>query len=316
MYENASKLVPLQNRARRMLASFQNSRWQWIIGGALFLLVNSYILYRLYQDWGQIRSLEWPQPDIALLTLTALIQLFGALLLVYSWNYVLHQFGYQVPFRRHFRVYMISNLARKIPGFGWNIVSRVYMYRRDGGDYMQVTVTSLAETAIFGVAAAIVALLALLLPGSRADFLHPAILVGVVIGFIALIPSPLFRRFLNWLNKDQSLDNRLRWPHLLTWTGLNIVVTLLGGITLYLFCRAFDLIGPADYALMIQCWALTVVVGALLFWLPASTGVSNSITIVILATLMPMPQALLLLIFWRIWVTLTELAWGGIGFLL
>ncbi len=315
MYEPISERPPLQVRARKWITAFQQSRWQWVVIGLFFVLLNGYILYRLYQDWGQIRALEWPRPNIALLGLAAAVQFSGALLLVYSWTYVLRQFGYEVSFRRHFRVYMLSNLARKIPGFGWNIVSRVYMYRRDSGDVVKVTATSLAETAIFGVAAAVVALLALLLPGSQADFLHPGILAGVIVGFVALVPSPLFRPVLRWLNKGQAPEHQLRWPHLLSWAGMNVVVTLLGGLTLYLFCQAFGMIGPGDYALILQCWALTVVVGALLFWLPASTGVSNSMTVVILATLMPMPQALLLMVLWRIWINLTEIAWGGLSML-
>jgi uncharacterized membrane protein YbhN (UPF0104 family) len=316
MYEQITEPVTIQARVRRWAAAFQQSRWQWVVIGVFFVLVNGYILYRLYQDWGQIRALEWPRPNVALLALTAAVQFAGALLLVYSWNYVLRQFGYQVAFRRHFRVYMLSNLARKIPGFGWNIVSRVYMYRRDSGDVIKVTATSLAETVIFGIAAAAVALLALLLPGSRVEFLHPGILIAVLVGFVGVVPSPLFRPVLRWLNKGQAPEHQLRWPHLLNWTGMNVVVTVLGGATLYLFCRAFGLIAPGDFAVVMQCWALTVVVGALLFWLPASSGVSNSITVVALATLMPMPQALLLLVFWRIWVNLTEIAWGGVSMLL
>jgi uncharacterized membrane protein YbhN (UPF0104 family) len=321
MYEQISEPPTALARAKKWFAAFQQSRWQWVVIGLLFVLVNGYILYRLYQDWGQLRNLEWPRPHVPLLVLTAGVQTSGALLLVYSWTYVMRQFGYQVSFRRHFRVYMVSNLARKIPGFGWNIVSRVYMYRRHSGDtvsgdVVKVTATSLAETVIFGVAAALVALVALLLPGSQAHFIDPWILAAVIVGFLALVPSPLFRPVLRWLNKGQSPEHQLRWPHLLAWAGMNVVVTVLGGLTLYLFCRSFAMIAPGDYALIIQCWALTVVVGALLFWLPASSGVSNSITIVILGTLMPMPQALLLLILWRIWINLIEIAWGGIGMLL
>ncbi|PDW03889.1 lysylphosphatidylglycerol synthase domain-containing protein [Candidatus Viridilinea mediisalina] len=308
--------LPLQLRLRKWFTAFQQSRWQWVVIGLCFVLFNGYILYRLYQDWGQLRALEWPRPDLLLLGLTALVQFSGALLLVYSWTYMMGQFGYQVSFRRHFRVYMISNLARKIPGFGWNIISRVYMYQRDTGDVVKVTATSLAETVIFGIAAAVVALLALLLPGSQADFIPPSILIGVILGFVALVPSPIFRPVLRWLNKGQPPEHQLRWPHLLQWAGLNVLVTVLGGITLYLFCRAFGMIEPGDYALIIQCWALTVVVGALLFWMPASSGVSNSITVVILATIMPMPQALLLMLLWRVWVNLTEVTWGGISLLL
>jgi hypothetical protein len=51
-----------------------------------------------------------------------------------------------------------------------------------------------------------------------------------------------------------------------------------------------------------------------LFWLPESKGVTSGIVVVILATMMPMPQAIVLLIAWRIWNSLNEVLWGGVGF--
>lgn len=316
MYEPVAEPRPLLTRASAWFSRFQQSRWQWAVIGPLFVLLNGYVLYRLYQDWGQIRDLEWPQPHWGLLALTALIQFIGALLLVYSWTYVMRQFGYHVTFRRHFRIYMLSNLARKIPGFGWNIISRAYMYRQDQGDVVKVSVSSLAEMAIFGVAAAVVALLSLALPGSQADFLHPLALAGVIVGFFALVPSPLFRPVLRWVNKGQPPEHHLRWPHVLNWMGLNVIVTLLGGLTLHLFCLTFGMVSVGDFALILQCWALTIVLGSIFFWLPASSGISNGVMVVMLATLMSMPQALLLLVLWRIWVNLTEVAWGGLSLLL
>jgi len=301
---------------RRLAASFLTHRWQWLGGILCFVIVNGYIAYRLYRDWGEVQALgwDWLRPDAPLLVLTSVVQLFGVLAAVYSWMYVLRQFGYTIPFRRHFKIYALSNLARKIPGIGWDILSRVYLYRQDGGDKVQVSVASVVEMTIFGISSVVVALVAMLLPGSLTGYISPWLLVGVLVAFGALIPSPLFRRFLNWLNRSAQADLQLRWHHLLNWALLNVVTIFLGGLALFLFCRAFGLVDNSAFVPIVQGWALTMVSGVLLFWLPADLGVTSGIIVLVLSTMMPFPQALVVLIAWRIWNTLNEIIWGGIGF--
>jgi hypothetical protein len=301
---------------RRLFTSFQTHRWQWIGGLLCFAVVNGYIAYRLYRDWGEIQSLgwDWLKPDAPLLGLAALIQLLGALTAIYGWNYILRQFGYQIPFRRHFKVYALSNLARKIPGIGWDILSRVYMYQRDGGDKVQVSVATVVEMTIFGISSALVALVTTMLPGSLTGYINPWWLLGVLAIFAVIIPSPLFRRFLNWLNRGEGGELQLRWHHLFNWALINVVTIFLGGVALFIFCRAFGLVDSSAFVPIVQGWALTMVSGVLLFWLPADLGVTSGIIVLVLGTMMPFPQALVVLIAWRIWNTLNEIIWGGIGF--
>jgi hypothetical protein len=301
---------------RQLRTSFQMRRWQWIGGLVCFLLINGYIAYRLYHDWHQLESLEWLRPDPVFLGITLVIQFIGLLIVIHNWRYILQQFGYQITFRRHFKVYTISTLARKIPGIGWDILSRVYMYHRDGGNKIQISVATMVEVVILGVSGIIVALGTLLLPGSRMDQVHPLLLVGVLLLFLVLIPSPLFRRFLTWINRGKTAELELRWHHMLNWALMNTLTITLGGISLFFFCRAFHAVDATAFVPLVQAWALTIVSGSLLTWLPTDIGVTSGVLVLILAMMMPMPQALMLLIAWRIWSTMSQLLWGSIGFVL
>ena len=44
-------------------------------------------------------------------------------------------------------------------------------------------------------------------------------------------------------------------------------------------------------------------------WLPIDIGAANSLTIVLLANLMPMPQAVFILVVWRFWNTLNAVSY-------
>lgn len=294
----------------------QSRRFQWTAGVVIFLLVNGYIAYRLYKDWGQVQSIDWLNLNMGLLALTATAQFIGLLIAIAGWRYILHQFGYRISFWEHFRIYTISNLIRKLPGIGLGILSRVYMYRQRGGDEIQISVTSLTEFVIFGISGAIITLVGMLLPGGYTPPVPPLVLVGVLAVFACLIPSPLFRRFLRWINRNKQEHLRLRWYHILYWVALNTITTTIGGTTLFFFCLAFGSVDESALIPLIQGWALTITSGSLLFWLPESKGVTSGILAVILATMMPMPQAVVLLIAWRIWNSLNEVLWGTIGFAL
>ena len=109
---------------------------------------------------------------------------------------------------------------------------------------------------------------------------------------------------------QQALD----WKHILRWIAVNTFTITLGGVTLFFFCQAFHVVPTAPLTL-VQYWAMIVVSGMFLVWLPIDIGAANSLTIVLLANLMPMPQAVFILVVWRFWNTLNEMLWGALGFM-
>lgn len=308
-------LQKIRQRFQSVATSFQSHKWQWLLGIVCFFLVNGYIGYLLYKDWGALQQdgWDWLQPDFRWLGLTALIQFIGLLCAIYGWWFIMRQFGYDISFRRHYKNYTLANLARKLPGIGWDILSRVYLYQKEGGSKMQVSIATVTETIILGISSTIIALITLTLPGSFTNDINPWILLTILVVFVALLPTPLFRRFLDWLNTYNQAGANLRWQHLLSWVGFNLITITLGGIALYCFCNAFGFDGSATIVPIIQCWALVMVFGVILSWIPADLGVSNGIIIVALSTMMPAHQAIVLLVAWRVWNTVNEIVWGGIG---
>lgn len=299
--------------AQRLWEAFRARRWQWTLGLIFFLAINGYIAYRLYQERDQITRLRDVHIEPVWLIFAFIAQTIGVLNAVDSWGAMLHQFGYYLPLRTHFRIYALSNLAARLPGVGITAASRAFMYNQRGIDAVQVAAMALLEPPVFGIAAAIVALISLTLPGGSSSFVNPWALVGACsVAFIVLI-SPLFRRLLDWLAARHPAAEAMHWRHVLVWTARNTITIVLGGIALYCVCRAASAIPDTAFVPLIQCWALLVVAGSLLFWIPVELGITSGLLVLTLSTMMPMPHALLLLIAWRVWGVLVDLTWGAAG---
>jgi hypothetical protein len=300
---------------QRLRISFSTRRWQWIIGICAFVIINSYIGYRLWREWPTIAHFGWTQADMRYLVAAAGVQFGGLLIAIRVWGFVLGRSGARLPFRRHFKVYTLGNLARKLPGgIGVDLLSRIYIYDQDGVDRVTVSFVTLIEPLIMGIAATIVLIVTMLTIGNASVPINPLIPLGILAVFLALLPTPLFRRLLVRVSRVSPDQQQLRWYDLLLWVCTNIVTITLGGVTLFLVCRAFGVIDDRAFGTIVQYWALVIVSGLLVAWLPFDFGTSNSVTILVLATLMPMPQALAMLVVWRIWNTLSEMIWGTLGF--
>jgi hypothetical protein len=297
----------------RLWEAFRSRRWQWAVGIIFFSVINGYIGYRLYQERDQIAQLRDIHIEPVWLLLAFIVQTAGVLNAVDSWGAMLRRLGHQLPLRTHFRIYALSNLAARLPGIGITAASRAFLYNQRGVDGVQVAAMALLEPPIFGVAAAIVALISLMLPGSASDFVNPWVLVGVCSVVFIILISPLFRRLLDWLVARHLAAATLQSRHVLVWAARNTITIVLGGIALYCVCRAASTIPDSSFVLLIQCWAWLVVAGSLLFWIPIELGVTSSILVLTLSTIMPMPHALLLLIGWRVWGVLVDLTWGAAG---
>jgi uncharacterized membrane protein YbhN (UPF0104 family) len=293
--------------------AFQSRRWQWTLGAIFFLAINGYIGYRLYQDRDQIAQLRDIQVELIWLIVAFIVQTAGMLNAVDAWGTMLRRLGYNLPLRKHFRIYALSNLAARLPGIGVTAASRAFMYGQHGVDGIRVAAIALIEPLVFGAAATIVALITLALPGGVGGVANPWILGGALSIVLLILPSPLFRRLLDWLTVRHSATTTLQWRHVLVWVARNTITIVLGGIALYCVCRTASAIPEFSFVIFIQCWALLVVAGSLLFWIPVELGITNIILVLTLSTMMPMPQALLLLIAWRVWGMLVDLVWGTAG---
>lgn len=299
----------------RQWSNSTQARWLWRVLGAIsFIVINGYIVYTLWHDWGKIRTFDWLHVNAGFLALTAVVQFIGMCIAVFIWKYVMGRLGNSITYRQHFRAYALSFLAQKLPGLGWSIVSKVYLYGQNGADKVQVAVASGLEQLVAGVSGALAALVVLLLAGPEALTVQPIVPLAAVTVFIAILFLPPVRKGLVSLSQRVQGGN-LRWPDLLLWLITATLVTLLGGLALYLFIRALGMVDQSAMLPLVQAWALFVFAGTLLFWMPVDLGVNVAILILVLTQLTSPSLAVIALIAWRIWNNIIVLTWVVMGIL-
>jgi hypothetical protein len=306
--------VELAGRFRRWSVT-PAAKWLWrVIGAVSFIVINGYMAYVLIKDWNQVRTFDWLHPNLAMLGVTALVQSVGMVIAVYIWGYVVNKLGYGIGYRQHFRAYALSFLAQKLPGIGWSIISKVYLYGNAGVDKVQMAVASGMEHVVGGISGATAALIVMLLLPSGVYF-QPLIPLAAIALFGVILVLPPVRRGFEKLNA-RNAGGALRWPHVVYWTAVTTAVTLLGGLTLYFFCRGLGVVEPGAASPLMQAWALFIFAGALLFWMPVDIGLNAAILIFVLSSLVPASEAVLVLIAFRFWNNLIIIAWSLAGLLL
>ena len=306
---NRRALLP--GRYQRFVQSLQRKRWQWLIGLILGVLVYSYIASRLWRDW-QSFDLAAFQLRYSLLGLSWLAQAMGILVAMWTWALLMRQMGYVIPFKRHVKVYTATNLARRLPGLVWWVVGRAYMYDRNGVSKLETSAGAMLEMVLTTTAALSIAIVTSVVAGSPLQKVSPVVLLALLAVLVVLLHPRLFEIARRRLRTSATIP-RIKWHQLLLLFGYEVIVVALGGIALYMMIAAIYQATPAVLIAAIQGWALTVVSGSLLFWLPFDFGLSSGLLAVILGAFMPTPVALVVVVAWRFWAGVCELIWGLFG---
>jgi hypothetical protein len=102
---------------------------------AVKIILTAVILYFLYSQiahhWEQIANHSW-QIDFAMTGLAVVVGALALLLIASNWRRLMAAFGYEIPMRRAFRVFYLSDLGRYIPGKVWTLVGFIYLARKEG----------------------------------------------------------------------------------------------------------------------------------------------------------------------------------------
>jgi hypothetical protein len=297
-------------------------RWlRWGVGGVLALLVLGLLLRQIAADWGELDSLRdqlrwrpWP------LAWAWLIQTAGWLLVVRLWSSILDQAGHRASYRVHLRIYALTALAHVLPGSVWAPAGRVALYRREGARMLSVGAAVLVEWILLGVAGLV--LYGLSAPWSAAA--PPAgawwLVVVAALALSALHPRALggaMRLAARVAGRGQAVPDGATAA---VFPPRKVAVWLLGELTVlaasgFGFFYLMQAIAPrAGLADAMSAWAFTVALANLLAWLPLTSLVKDGGMVLLLAPFYGSSlMAAGVVLAWRIWMTLVQLSWAGIG---
>ena len=176
-------------------------RWwryaQWLGGAAVLAFVVRYLI----RNWDAIRQepIAWRLTPGWILASLVLV-LFTYALLVEAWRRMLMGWGPRLPWLDSARVWVLSSMGKYVPGKLWAIAGMAVMAQRRGVPAWTATASAvLLQVVSIGTGALLVGVTGITTleahrPGSRIAL--AIILLGSVVGLVAVTWTPLTRRLL------------------------------------------------------------------------------------------------------------------------
>ena len=252
-------------------------------------------------------------PDWGMIALSGLVFLLAHAVLVQTWRSVLACWDAHLPFWSAARVWSVSNLGRYIPGKVWQIGVMGTMARQ-----LNVSPVAASGSALLGTFVNIVAGFVVALVSGRALLIRqvPPQMRGAAIGaVIAAIAALLFLPFII-PRLAPILGRVVGRPLTATLPARAIVYSLVGNMVAWLvYGAAFQLfmrgvLGSAAgaYPSYLAAYTSSYLIGYIFLFAPAGVGFREvaMLQFLQLAGLATYPQASLVTVTSRLWLTLLE----------
>ncbi len=279
-----------------------------IIYTVVLVVIGFFITRSIYQHWEQIRHHDW-QFNWPWLLLSAVIIWSITFLLMAVWRAILYSVAQRtLPFFSVFRILVLSNLGKYIPGRMWTVAWMVYMMTREGIRAEAAVATSLIHQA-FMVFTGIPFILIIL--GRQVLDWVPlyTVIIGIILPVFVLYP-PVFTRVLNFglrLLKKEEIDIRISLGRAILLYCTFTLTWFLFGASFYCFLYGIG-IEPSTYWTTVASFAAAYLIGLLALFAPGGLGIREGVMAVLLPQVIPLRFAALVAVASRLWMTLVELS--------
>jgi hypothetical protein len=283
---------------------------------SVLILALSFTLVAIYlvRAWADIQKYPWRETFDGRAFLAATFSLLCHFALnVLALQFLLRKLECRFGILPLFRIYMLSNMGKYIPGKVWAVVGKGYLLARHGADAVVATRAVVLELVLAVAAGLFVCfpLLGIVLP------IH-APWSGLTLCAWLILPGLLGMRLmagrvrrLAWLEASG-----LSLPTLGILFGIYSVSWVVYGFSFWLLVRAVNPVSisflPHAIASMGNAW----LAGLAVVLAPAGLGVRESVLLLLLKGWLPLGVAAVLALGARVWMTLGELLALGIAYVL
>lgn len=261
--------------------------------------------YLVYRQKEMLLSYPW-QINPALFLLSFFVFSIDLMLVAVIWGWIMNTIGRRLDYRKHLRYYILSNIAKRIPGTLWYLASRAQFYKNEGIDYRLTSLASGVELAI-SIMSGVLASLIFAIPIVLNYGLNPLALAGILLAGILLL-HPRVTAFVFRLLKVEAVH--FGYGTTIQWLIAYIPAWILGGTVLFILANSFMPLPLQQAGYVIGSWSLVGIVSYLLFFSPSNLGVTEVGLSLLLANIMPSPIAVILAITTRIAIIFYEIIWA------
>jgi hypothetical protein len=282
------------------------------------LAVVAGVSYALYKQWNGVQQhrLE-AHPRWGFVALSGVVFLATYGLLIATWRAMLAAWNAYLGFWDAARIWCVSNLGRYVPGKVWQIVAMGKM----AAD-RQISPVAAAGSAILstvvniacGMAVAMITGWRALQAASRGNAALGALVIAIVVAGLALLPI-VMPRLLRLYSRVTGSAIAIEPPPLRA-----VVIAIVGNsVSWLLYGLAFRLlvvgvVGNASgpFASYVAAYSSSYVLGYLALVVPGGLGVRDGalVSALVALDLMTYPQALLVAVSSRLWLTILEIGPG------
>lgn len=285
-----------------------NKHFRTVIGALLTLIV-CYFVYRAFSNqWAAARNHDW-QLVPGWLALSAVIMLIDMALLFYLWTVLLKATsGRMLRFSAAYRISVLANLGKYIPGKVWTVAGMVYLLSDEDIPPQPALVSSALHQAFTLIPGAvfITAVLGTQVWGEASAIV---VLAALTVGILALYP-PMFRKLLNLglsLFRRPPIDFDLSFTSAFLLFWAYIVAWIIYGSSFW--CMTLGLGLPAGpFWPVTAAYGAAYLVGFLALFAPGGLGVREGVLAVVLTPYLPPGLSVVVAVASRLWMTIVELA--------
>lgn len=218
-----------------------------------------------------------------------------------SWRQLLIGLGNRLSYRTVLTLWVLSNIARYVPGTIWQFLGRIY-FAQVHGIVRRATVLSLIyEIALLAVTA--ITLTVTTLPFWPVDSSLPWWVSTVGLGALILLWPSTLSWFVGWISRlrREPIEHipPLPWLQLSHAFGLTLLRLIFGGTAFWVLASVFLPLGLADLPGAIGMYALAWLVGYVTVFAPAGVGVADGTLAVLLTPRLGVAESLSVVVVFR-----------------
>jgi glycosyltransferase 2 family protein len=242
----------------------------------------------------------------------------GMACMMLSWRTLLRDLGSPLSLRSAIRVLFIAQLGKYVPGAVWATAAQVELGRGHQIPRQNSAVAATVSMLVSLATGLLVAAVALPLSSGHAVRTYWWAFALAPLALIALYP-PLTAFFLNLalrVLRRPPLERHISGAGLSRAVGWSLAGWALYSVHMWLLVA--DVTGKAASVLLISAgaYALAWSVGFILIPFPGGVGPREAALTVVLAPVMPAGSAFAVAVVSRLVMTIADLAWAGVAFLL
>lgn len=291
-------------------------RW-FILGGVIFFLVKTF-----KDRWQEIAAVRVDGSDWWLLTGALIVTLLAHIWSGWVWTWILAAFKIPIRTWSGIKIYLITNIAKYLPGNVWHFSGRIIAVSKQEGSLGAATLSVLLEPLLMAAAALLIGLTSTGLGWLESSFepkivlLQILCLVAVLVGIHPRILNPLMNRLSRTKGSAEAAQkaNLSSYP-LIPFLG-EMGFLVFRGMGFLLTFMAFKAIAPEQIPALISAFSFAWLFGLVVPGAPGGIGIFEATAIALLNdNVFPTAIVLTTVAYFRVISILAEAIAAGMAYI-